>query len=227
MSTSSPPSRHPVRGAFFEQYKIAGTSHSLAHHALTGPWVTSVGGTMNRREPRRRRASPAADSRITSCASPTRATLFPTSSQDWTSSIMATTSGFGAVTRPDRFLLRNLRSPWGRGIPDISAQALNYMIVNNKILQPWKGTSCSVPVRFSPSPPPCTQLTTNVQTVAGIVSLLTARLTQPLAVRWRPHRADGHYNQFEPGRAAALVDSPLSLVEILYISSDPSLHFRG
>ncbi|KAI9462798.1 subtilisin-like protein [Lactarius psammicola] len=47
-----------------------------------------------------------------------------------------------------------LYNPLGRGIPDISAQGLNFAIVNSRQFTFWVGTSCSAP------------------TVAGIISLL-------------------------------------------------------
>ncbi|KAI9441864.1 subtilisin-like protein [Lactarius indigo] len=47
-----------------------------------------------------------------------------------------------------------LYNPAGRGIPDIAAQALNFVIVVNDTFGPTKGTSCAAP------------------TVAGIISLL-------------------------------------------------------
>src|SRR6266702_7044851 len=80
---------------------------------------------------------------------------------------------FAALARPDLFLLCNLCSPAGRGIPDISAQAFHYnIILDNHVLRVG-GTSCSVPVHICLLPPFCVvQLTANVQTVAGIISLL-------------------------------------------------------
>ncbi len=62
----------------------------------------------------------------------------------------------------------------GRGIPDIAAQALRFFIVEDNQNLFVSGTSCSVPVRFPSSlrSASSTQLTANVQTVAGIISLL-------------------------------------------------------
>ncbi|KAH9165875.1 peptidase S8/S53 domain-containing protein [Lactarius sanguifluus] len=51
-------------------------------------------------------------------------------------------------------------NPSGRGIPDVSAQALNFVIVIHSAGARVSGTSCSIP------------LITSVQTVAGIISLL-------------------------------------------------------
>ncbi len=92
----------------------------------------------------------------------------------------ASTSALAAVTCPDIFLLRNLCSPGGRGIPDIAAQALNYEIVVKNVPTVVSGTSCSTPVCLSLLPAPSalhlpysgTQLTTDIQTVAGIISLI-------------------------------------------------------
>lgn len=69
---------------------------------------------------------------------------------------MAHTSVFSIGASPDYSLLRNfcgLRSPVGRGIPDVSAQALNYHIIKLDEEYTVSGTSCSVPVC---SPPPST-----------------------------------------------------------------------
>ncbi len=62
-----------------------------------------------------------------------------------------------AAARRDLFLLCNFRglcSAAGRGIPDISAQALKFYMVNNNRGFYVSGTSCSVPVRL-PLPPLC------------------------------------------------------------------------
>ncbi|KAH9164686.1 subtilisin-like protein [Lactarius sanguifluus] len=71
-------------------------------------------------------------------------------------------------------------NPGGRGIPDISAQALNFMIILHTSPSHVSGTSCATPVRPRPisrrstlfRPSPSTQLTASVQTVAGIISML-------------------------------------------------------
>ncbi|KAI9454448.1 subtilisin-like protein [Lactarius psammicola] len=55
---------------------------------------------------------------------------------------------------------KGLYNASGRGIPDIAAQALHYEITLNSGPRHVSGTSCAAP------------LTTNVQTVAGIISLL-------------------------------------------------------
>ncbi|KAH8979432.1 subtilisin-like protein [Lactarius akahatsu] len=70
--------------------------------------------------------------------------------------------------------------PDGRGVPDISAQALNFVIVIHSAGARVSGTSCSTPVRLKhiacrPTllrPSPSIQLIASVQTVAGIISLL-------------------------------------------------------
>jgi len=66
-----------------------------------------------------------------------------------------------------------LCSPAGRGIPDISAQAIQFnVVVDNRPLR-VDGTSCATPVQIFLLPPLCVvQLIANVQTVAGIISLL-------------------------------------------------------
>ena len=76
------------------------------------------------------------------------------------------------------FLLCDLCSRLGRGYPDISAQALNYKFVVKDEIFHMDGTTCSVSVRLSlllllhfvrlQAP----QLTVNVQTAAGIISLM-------------------------------------------------------
>jgi hypothetical protein len=62
----------------------------------------------------------------------------------------------GFLVTPTLFLMSELCSPEGRGIPDISAQALNFLIIQviDEILA--VGTSCA-PVRLSmlPLPPLC------------------------------------------------------------------------
>ena len=71
-------------------------------------------------------------------------------------------------------------SSTGRGYPDIAAQALDYVIVVKGNALVASGTSCSTPVRIYLAlflPPLCRpsssiQLTSNVQTAAGIISLL-------------------------------------------------------
>ena len=81
---------------------------------------------------------------------------------------------------PDFFLLRNLCSRWGRGYPDISAQAYGCRIVFNGVPDVLSGTACAVSVCLSlllphsdmGRPFSSTQLTANVQTAAGIFSML-------------------------------------------------------
>ncbi|KAH9161629.1 subtilisin-like protein [Lactarius sanguifluus] len=71
-------------------------------------------------------------------------------------------------------------NPGGRGIPDVSAQALKCVIVVHSAPTRVSGTSCSTPVRlkhiaFRPTllrPSPSIQLIASVQTVAGIITLL-------------------------------------------------------
>jgi tripeptidyl-peptidase-1 len=75
-----------------------------------------------------------------------------------------------------------LCSPMSRGIPDIAAQANDFEVVLNAKTYAMSGVSCSAPVRLFllrvPAPnvlrrsSSSTQLMANVQTVAGIVSLL-------------------------------------------------------
>jgi len=68
-----------------------------------------------------------------------------------------------------------LCSAAGRGIPDIAAQALGIFFIVDNVGFVGDGTSCAVPVCFFPSSlrsASSTQLITNVQTVAGIISLL-------------------------------------------------------
>jgi tripeptidyl-peptidase I len=63
-----------------------------------------------------------------------------------------------------------------RGYPDISAQAEDFVFVLKGELRTMWGTSCSAPVRLSiPSASSIlliTRLVVNVQTVAGVISLL-------------------------------------------------------
>jgi tripeptidyl-peptidase-1 len=70
-------------------------------------------------------------------------------------------------------------SAGGRGIPDLASQAHRLGIFIYEELYITGGTSCSTPVRlflFIPyalrRPSSSTQLTANVQTVSGIISLL-------------------------------------------------------
>ena len=80
----------------------------------------------------------------------------------------------------DSFSRRNLSSPEGRGYPDISAQAAGCDIVLSRFDEISTGTACAVAVCLSLLPAPSalhhqfssTQLTDNVQTAAGVVSLL-------------------------------------------------------
>ncbi|KAH9026496.1 hypothetical protein EDB85DRAFT_2276961 [Lactarius pseudohatsudake] len=78
-----------------------------------------------------------------------------------------------SLTTPPHF-----RSPYGRDIPDISAQALNFEIVIDGEFEEVDGTSGSAPVRLSHLPPSAVvhprvpSWPPNVQTVAGIISLL-------------------------------------------------------
>jgi hypothetical protein len=64
---------------------------------------------------------------------------------------MACTSTSFTETRPDLFLHRHFHgfsSAEGRGIPDISAQAVNYFIVRGGEDFSMTGTSAAAPVRF-------------------------------------------------------------------------------
>ncbi|KAH9165162.1 peptidase S8/S53 domain-containing protein [Lactarius sanguifluus] len=68
-----------------------------------------------------------------------------------------------------------LYNPGGRGIPDIAAQALRFPIVLRSTGFLVEGMSCSTPVCLPLLHPLCvvySQLTINVQIVAGIISLL-------------------------------------------------------
>jgi len=73
-----------------------------------------------------------------------------------------------------------LRSPAGRGIPDISAQAIDYQIVFRQFPRIVSGTSAATPVRLTPltrrttvrCPSANILLTTSIQTAAGIIALL-------------------------------------------------------
>ena len=81
---------------------------------------------------------------------------------------------------PGLFLLCNLCSRNGRGYPDISAQAIDYQFVTNGEVYHYDGTTGAVSVSHSlfPAasalrrPSSSTRLTANVQTVAGMVSLM-------------------------------------------------------
>jgi len=65
-----------------------------------------------------------------------------------------------------------LFSAAGRGIPDIAALAVDFYFIRNNAGFTVDGTSCAAPVRLPPRSVSSTQLTTSVQTVAGIISLL-------------------------------------------------------
>jgi tripeptidyl-peptidase-1 len=47
----------------------------------------------------------------------------------------------------------------GRGYPDISAQALNFQVVFNRVVRNVEGTSCAAPVRFTTMIPRSSTLT--------------------------------------------------------------------
>ena len=71
---------------------------------------------------------------------------------------MACTSTFSGETRPELFLHHHfygLFSAEGRGIPDISAQAINYYILVNGEGFAVSGTSMAVPVGFLSLRPAC------------------------------------------------------------------------
>ena len=111
-------------------------------------------------------------SRSTFRAHPTRTTWCLNSSSNSVVNMPAYTSMSASVAWPDLFLLNSLCSPNGRGIPDISAQAYDFQIfLSGKIIH-QDGTSCSAPVRLSLPSLSLIQLTANVQTVAGVISLL-------------------------------------------------------
>ncbi len=73
--------------------------------------------------------------------------LCSTSSSGSGLDITASTSEFTAVHRPDLFLLHDFCSPIGRGIPDISAQALKFEFILNGNPKSFSGTSCLALVR--------------------------------------------------------------------------------
>lgn len=81
---------------------------------------------------------------------------------------------FAAVTRADLFSFRNPYCALGRGIPDVSAhwQVLRFQIFCKGEPRLFQGTSCSAPVRLCVVHSQAPQLTTIVQTVASIISLL-------------------------------------------------------
>ena len=88
------------------------------------------------------------------------------------------------MTRPDPFSLFIIcASAGGRGVPDISLQALEFLFVFNKRTKSVNGTSFSAPVRhsvevFSSLHPSLliTLLTANAQAAASIISLLNDHL---------------------------------------------------
>ena len=68
-------------------------------------------------------------------------------------------------------------SAYGRGIPDVSAQAVNFTIVFLTNTYRVSGTSAAAPVCLTSLAPLCVvrpriQLIASLQTVAGIISLL-------------------------------------------------------
>ena len=71
------------------------------------------------------------------------------------------------------FLLENLCSDFGRGVPDISAQATGFRGFNNSIEISGEGTSGATPVGISLGRSSSTALLiSNAQIAAGIISLL-------------------------------------------------------
>ena len=94
--------------------------------------------------------SPAAASRTYFCARYISNKSCPPSSKTSAISIRACTSTFASVTLSDSFLQCNLYSPYGRGIPDISAQALGLRTFFDGNEYNSFGTSAAAPVSLFP-----------------------------------------------------------------------------
>ncbi|KAF8267690.1 subtilisin-like protein [Lactarius quietus] len=117
------------RGQFVPEFP------SSYYHGFAGPWVTSVGGTISQNPEVAWISSGGGFSNH-----------FPRPIYQYPS-VPIFLQQFG-------YEYNGLYNEFGRGIPDVSAQAVNYFVVDKKMYLPVSGTSCATP------------------TVAGIISLL-------------------------------------------------------
>ncbi|KAH9058271.1 subtilisin-like protein [Lactarius vividus] len=123
----------------------------------TCPWVTSVGGTMNRPEV----AAPLSSGGFSNVF---KRPLYQTD---------AVLSFFEQLGNQ----YSGLYNASSRGFPDVAAQAIDFVVIVDDEFDFADGTSCSVPVRLSLSHLSASsffesQLAANLQVVAGIISLL-------------------------------------------------------
>ncbi len=124
-------------------------AQEVAHQTATVSQVPGslVSAARKATTPRSRYTSPGAASHATFSARNTRTTqCFPSSNSSATS-MPASTSAFAVVIRPNLLIHCNLCSPWGRGIPDIAAQAHRFSFVQDAEWYFVSGTSASTPVR--------------------------------------------------------------------------------
>ena len=169
----------PASCMFDVLYTDAGTSRlsSSRRHTFVGPWVTSVGGTMDDPEV-------AAD---LSGGGFSNYFKLPSYQSEAVPSFLQNLGDqydglYKCVYCLDLIgpiLTCDLGSASSRGFPDIAAQSLAFATFVNGNFEPLEGTSCSTPVCLSllplssrDCPSLSTKLTTNVQVVAGIISLL-------------------------------------------------------
>ena len=115
----------------------------VAQWPAGSPYVTGVGGTMGSKE----KAVPLSSGGFS----------YRWPRPSWQSSAVATyiQSGKLPATGPNATALKG-----GRGFPDLSAQAVNYLVVSMRIPEPVAGTSCASP------------------TAAGVIALLNDRRLQ-------------------------------------------------
>jgi tripeptidyl-peptidase-1 len=152
--------------------------HVVHHHGFAGPWVTTVGGTVDYPEV------------AAGISGGGFSVHFPRPSyqrdavSDYLRILGSEHAGYARFRdQPDLCLLCNSCSFSGRAYPDIASQAVNYQVVRNNIVEIFQGTDCAVSVCLSLLPTASalwsfsdTQLTANVQTacqtVAGIILLI-------------------------------------------------------
>ena len=149
-------------GFFYHSFQTQ-VAHHMAMASQVPMSLASVARPIN--YPKRQRAFPGVASRLTFHALATRMLLSPPSSKPSATSILASSSALAYIAQPILYLLCILYSAAGRGVPDVSAQALGYLFNFNGRAVPANGTSCAVLVRlsFSPCRPfSCTRLTDNV-----------------------------------------------------------------
>ena len=149
-------------GFFYHSFQ-AQVAHHMAMASQVPMSLASVARPIN--YPKRQQAFPGVVSRLTFHALATRMLLSPPSSKPSATSILASSSALAYIAQPILYLLCILYSAAGRGVPDVSAQALGYLFNFNGRAVPANGTSCAVLVRLSFSlcrPFSCIWLTDNV-----------------------------------------------------------------